>query len=133
MPLLPDGLLNVIAASVVVPGFLARALVSNWLKPVPVKVTVVDGDPGTMAVVSLVAVIVGATVLASAKPRPPESVNVAPLPAFGAGFATVTLHKIGVPLVATLVCVKVVVKDVELFQIVAGATAFEMAFVPATP
>ena len=61
-----------------------------WLRPVPVSVTVEAGEPGTRAVVSLVAVMVGATAEACRRPRPPVNVATSPLPALGAGLVTMT-------------------------------------------
>jgi hypothetical protein len=57
-----------------------------------VKVTEAAGDPGIRAAESLVVSTVGATRAAVLKPIPPTNVATAPLPAFGAGLETVTLH-----------------------------------------
>ena len=67
-------------------------IVEYWLNPAPVKVKTEEAVPGTMAVVSLVAVIVGATVAASPTAKPPVKVNDAPLPPAPAeGLVIVTL------------------------------------------
>jgi hypothetical protein len=75
------------------------------LMPVPVKVTVV-AVPGVIGVVSLVAVIVGATSLASPMPRPLSRVALVP-----PGLLTVTLWS---PITAVLETVNGTVIEVEL-------------------
>jgi hypothetical protein len=94
VPVLPDGLLKVTPGAATVEEVPSKAAaVEYWLKPVPVNVTVVEDAPGLIGVVALVAVMVGATVLGPAIPRPPVRMKDAPLPPFvGEGFTTVTLQ-----------------------------------------
>ena len=64
-----------------------------WLKPEPVKVTVVEGSPALSAAadVRLDAVTIGASEPASPTPKAPVADEVAPLPPT-VGLVTVTLH-----------------------------------------
>jgi hypothetical protein len=96
-----------VAAVVLVPT--KAAAVEYWLKPEPVRVSVEAAEPGTMGVVALVAVIVGATSDATPTPKALVSRNEAPLPpAPVPGFETVMLYRPVAVVATTRVAVMVV-------------------------
>jgi hypothetical protein len=112
VPELPEGLLKVTPAAGVVVVPTNAAADEYWLRPVPVKVTVDAGAPGMIAVVALVAVTVGATVLASPMPRAPGRANDAALPPLiTEGFATVTPQSSAVGVTPEVTAITAVIDD----------------------
>ncbi|MGA7834064.1 MAG: hypothetical protein WCA31_02535 [Acidimicrobiales bacterium] len=107
------------AATAVVPT--NADAVEYSLKPVPVKVTMLEAAPGTMAVVALVAVMVGATVLAAPRPKAPTSANDAPFPPLATdGLETVMVQG---PPAAPVAMSSVAVTAVPLVATGAGVAA----------